>query len=130
MHEQKVKRAYNREFLTAMTIYVVILTVSIRWGRSMDEGVLRIVILASPMVGFMLVLWAVVRQFRRIDEYVRQTLLENLAIAAAITAGMSFTYGFLETAGFPKVTMFAVWPVMGAAWGLTSAIRCRIERDE
>jgi len=130
MHEQKVKRSYNREFLSAMTVYVVILTVSLRWGRGMDEGVLRTVILASPMVGFMLVLWAVVRQFRRIDEYLRQTMLENLAIAAAVTAGLSFTYGFLETAGFPKLTMFAVWPVMGAAWFLMTCVRHWIERDE
>jgi hypothetical protein len=130
MHEQKIKRAYNREFLSAMTIYVVMLTVSIRWGRGMEDGVLRTVVLTSPMVGFMLALWAVVRQMRRIDEYVRQTMLENLAIAAGVTAGLSFTYGFLETAGFPKLTMFAVWPVMGAAWGLMTAIRCRMNRDE
>lgn len=129
MHEEKVRRAYNREFLGAMTVYVVMLTASIRFGRGMDEGVLRTVILASPMIGFMLVLWAVARQFQRIDEYLRQSMLENLAVAAAVTAGLSFTYGFLETAGFPKLTMFAVWPVMGAAWGLMTMIRCRIERE-
>jgi hypothetical protein len=129
MHEEKVRRAYNREFLGAMTVYVVMLTASIRFGRGMDEGVLRTVILASPMIGFMLVLWAVARQFQRIDEYLRRSMLENLAVAAAVTAGLSFTYGFLETAGFPKLTMFAVWPVMGAAWGLMTMIRCRIERE-
>jgi len=130
MHEQKIKRIYNREFLSAMAIYVVMLTVSIRWGRGMDDGVLRTVVLASPMVGFMLALWAVVRQIRRIDEYVRQTMLENLAIAAGVTAGLSFTYGFLETAGFPKLTMFAVWPVMGGAWFLMTGLRCWTDRDE
>jgi len=72
----------------------------------------------------------VVRQIRRIDEYVRQTMLENLAIAAGVTAGLSFTYGFLETAGFPKLTMFAVWPVMGAAWFLMTGLRCWTDRDE
>ena len=47
--------------------------------------------------------WAIVRQFGRMDEFVRLRSLENFAIAAAVTACVSFTYGFLEGAGFPKL---------------------------
>ena len=57
-------------------------------------------------------------QIRRSDEFIRKTTLEHIAIAAAITAGWTFTYGFLENAGFPRLSMFTVWPVMGAAWAL------------
>jgi hypothetical protein len=84
---------------------------------------LRTLVLASPMIGFFLAIWTIARQVGRIDEYIRRTLLENLGIAAAITAAASFTYGFMETAGYPMISMFNVWMVMGASWGVTSIVR-------
>ena len=44
-------------------------------------------------------------------------------IAAAITACLSITYGFLESAGFPKLSMFWVWGVMGLVWGAVACLR-------
>ena len=38
------------------------------------------------------------------------------ALQAFGTALLTFTYGFLETTGFPKLSMFFVWPLMGAFW--------------
>jgi hypothetical protein len=43
---------------------------------------------------FFLKIWAVARHIRRMDEYQRRIVLESLAIAAAVTAGVSFTCGF------------------------------------
>jgi hypothetical protein len=60
---------------------------------------------------------AIVIKCARMDEYMRMRLLENVAIATAITAAVSFTYGFLETAGFPKLSMFTVWIVLAIAFG-------------
>lgn len=31
--------------------------------------------------------------------------------------------GFLETAGFPRLSMFWVWGVMGALWGAHTCLR-------
>jgi hypothetical protein len=57
-------------------------------------------------------------------------MLEDVAVAAAVTAGASLTYGFLENAGFPKLSMFVVWPVMGAVWFALACIRqCRVYRN-
>lgn len=128
MHEKEVKKAYTRELMGAMVLYAVMLAVSIRVGRGMDPSHLRTALLISPMIGFGLAVWAIARQFRRIDEYQRQITLENLAIAAAVTAGASFTYGFLESAGFPRLSMFVVWPVMGGAWMVATLLRCRWAR--
>jgi len=72
--------------------------------------------------------WAIARHFGRMDEFVRLRSLEGLAIAAAVTAGLTFTYGFLETAGFPKVSMFWVWGIMGSVWALYSSLRCVFSR--
>ena len=128
MHEKNVKRAYRRELGGSMLVYMLLLFPAIRFGRPMDEGVLRTVILASPIIGFLLMIWALARHLRRIDEYVRQMTLETLAIAAGITASVTFSYGFLETAGYPKLSMFVVWGVMGVSWALAAGLRHLIKR--
>jgi hypothetical protein len=111
-HEKRVAKIYLRELLGALVLYTIILMAAIAFGRPMDEGVLRTAVLMSPMIGFGAALWAIVRQIQRVDEYVRMRLLENVALAAAITAGLTFSYGFLETAGYPKLSMFVVWCVL------------------
>jgi hypothetical protein len=65
---------------------------------------------------------------RRLDEFLRLRSLEGLAIAAAVTAALSFSYGFLEGAGFPKLSMFWVWPVMCVVWALHAGFRCVFSR--
>ena len=52
--------------------------------------------------------------------------LEGLAVAAAVTAGLTLTYGFLESAGFPKLSMFWVWGVMGPVWGAHACSALRV----
>ncbi|MDB5908475.1 MAG: hypothetical protein JWP34_2589 [Massilia sp.] len=127
-HEKKVARAYRRELWLAMAVYIVLLFGAIRFGRPMAQGTLRTIILLTPMLGFGLMIWAIARHVSRIDEYMRRTLLETLSIAAAITAAVTFSYGFLETAGFPRISMFTVWPVMGASWGLVCLARFLLAR--
>jgi hypothetical protein len=67
---------------------------------------------------------SIARHVARIDEYQRQRLLETIALSAAITGAVTFTYGFLETAGFPRLSMFSVWIIMGGSWALVSGMRC------
>jgi hypothetical protein len=80
------------------------------------------------MIGFGLMIRAMARHLGRIDQFQRRRLLETFAIAAAITAGLSFSYGFLETAGFPRLSMCTVWMVMGGSWGLVACVRGRLAR--
>ena len=130
MHEKKIGKQYVREMLGSLLIYGALLTASIAFGKPMPHGVLRTLILASPMIGFGLAIWAIARHLRRVDEFIRQFTLENLGIAAAVTAALSFTYGFLELSGFPRLSMFSVWVVMGAAWGGLTCIRNFLGRSE
>ncbi|MCS0580325.1 hypothetical protein NX784_01840 [Massilia pinisoli] len=120
MHEKRVGRAYRIELWTAIAVYVVLVAASIRFGRPMEGGLLRTVVLLSPMIGFAMMIRAIARHVARIDEYQRLRLLESLALAFAITGAVTFSYGFLETAGYPKLSMFSVWMVMGVSWGVAS----------
>jgi hypothetical protein len=123
MHEKQVARAYKTELWTAVAVYAVLLFGSIYAARSMSAGVPRTIVMVMPMIGFGLMIRAIARHVARIDEYQRQRLLESLALAFAITGAVTFTYGFLETAGFPRLSMFSVWIVMGASWGAVSSLR-------
>ena len=120
MHEKRVGRAYRIELWTAIAVYVALVVASIRFGRPMADGLLRTVVLLSPMIGFAMMIRAIARHVARIDEYQRLRLLESLALAFAITGAVTFSYGFLETAGYPKLSMFSVWMVMGVSWGVAS----------
>jgi hypothetical protein len=128
MHEKKVRRPYYRELALSGSVYAVLLFGSIALGRPITDGVLRTLVLISPMIGFALMLRAIARHVSRVDEYMRQRKLESFAFAAAITAGLTFSYGFLETCGYPRISMFAVWPVMAVSFGLTEFMRARLQK--
>ncbi|KQV36768.1 hypothetical protein [Massilia sp. Root335] len=128
MHEKRVARAYRFELWTAIAVYVVLLAGSIRYGRPLADGPLRTIVLLLPMIGFGLMIRAIARHVARIDEYQRLRLLEGVALAFAITAAVTFSYGFLETAGFPRLSMFSVWILMGASWGLVNIVRSLVAR--
>ena len=80
------------------------------------------------MLPTLLMIAVVVRQIRRSDEYMRLQALENIAIAAGVTAGWTFTYGFLENAGFPLLSMFNVMPVMFFVWAVLAIVRSLVGR--
>lgn len=122
-HEQKVAKLYLRELMSALGLYIVLLVAAITFGRPMTPGVLRTAFLLSPMIGFGAAIWAIVRQVQREDEFRRMRLLENIALGAAITAALTFSYGFLETAGFPKLSMFTVWCVLCGSVVVVQLIR-------
>jgi len=128
MKEHEANRKYRLELFGAMAAYMLVLFGSIYLAKRMDEGLARTLLLVTPIIPLMLAVWAIARHFRRMDEFIRLRSLESIAIGAAVTAALSLTYGFLESAGFPKLSMFWVWPVMGLVWGLHACLRCVFTR--
>jgi len=128
MREKRIAKIYFRELLAALALYTILLMAAIRFGRPMEPGLLRTAVLLSPMIGFGAGIWAIVRQIGRADEYIRMRLLENVSLAAAITAGLTFSYGFLETAGYPKLSMFTVWCVLCLSVAAVQLVRKLLDR--
>lgn len=129
MREREATRKYLKEFGGAMAAYLLVLFVSLRVGRGLEEGPARTLLLLSPVIPIALVLWAFMRQVGRMDEFVRLRSLQALAIAGGITGGFALTWGFLENAGFPRLSMFTVWMVFAGSWAVISAsqgIYCKI----
>jgi hypothetical protein len=128
MFEKRVMKAYRAEMVGAIAVYAVLLWAANRFGRALTDDVLRTAVLVSPMIGFGLMIWAIARHLARIDEYMRRRLLEAIALGAAITAGLTFTYGFLESAGYPRLSMFTVWCVLCGASGMVHCVRAWLTR--
>ncbi len=123
MHERKTFIRYLVEMLGIFSLYALVLVLVHRFGFPMHKGIARTLVLLSPMVPPLLMIAAVLRYFRRVDEYVRLRILENWALTAGITAVSTFTYGFLENAGFPRLSMFTVFPMMGTVSGVLFIVR-------
>jgi hypothetical protein len=124
MLEREAKRRYLTEMAIVMALYVATLTIAIRFGRGMDDGLPKTLLSLLPAIPVFLTVWVIARQFGRADEFVRLRSLESIAIAAGVTAGLTFTYGFLENVGYPRLSMFWVWGIMGLTWGTHSCLRC------
>lgn len=122
--ERKAGAAYLRELFGSIAIYTALLVPSIVYCQAVEPGPLKTVVLTCPMIGFVLMIWAIARHFRRMDEYQRLMTLETFALAAALTAAVTFTYGFMENAGYPRLSMFYVWGLMGFSWLVIGQFRC------
>jgi len=123
MKEQEKRRKYFVEFGVAIAFYLLVLGGAVLLAPQMPDSSWRLPLQLSPIVPIALLIWAIVRGFRRTDEFVRLRSLENIAVAAAVTAGWTVSYGFMETVGFPRLSMFVIWPVMGLAWAGIAGIR-------
>jgi len=123
-HERKVYFRYAAELLGTMLLYAVVLIIAIDVGNPMKKGLAKTLVMIAPMGPFLLMIWVIARVLRRVDEYERMRTMESIVIAAAVTAAWTFTYGFMEIAGYPRLSMFTVWPVMGAVWAFAKIILC------
>lgn len=123
MRQGEALRRYHWELGGTLLLYAAVLFGSISLAKTMDPGPARTALVLTPAIPIALAIWVIVRQFRRMDEFIRLRSLENMGIAFAVTAGWTLTYGFLEGAGFPKLSMFWVWPIMGGIWATLSIVR-------
>lgn len=117
---------YLREFAAALVAYVAVLILSLAaLARADLSAAVRAAISLAPMLPGLLLCWAVVRQLRRLDELQLRIQFEALGFAFAASALLTFSYGFLEIAGLPKLSLFVVWPLMAVMWMLGLLIAAR-----
>ena len=110
-------RRYFLELGACLVAYAAVLVVSLTALRHGQVAAgWKPVVALLPMAPAAGIIWAVLRQLARMDELQRRLQLEALAFAFAGTAVATFSYGFMENVGYPRVSMFAVWPLMAVLW--------------
>jgi hypothetical protein len=128
MHTRKIFIRYFLEMLAGFGLFGLALTLRDRMEPTLHAGLFKALVMASPVLPFALVVGAVVRQFRRLDEYGRLVSLQSIAIAFGVTMMWAFTSGFLEDAGFPRFGMLSVWNVGMLSWVLAALARALCRR--
>jgi len=121
MSQRSAAIAYTREFGFAMAAYVVSLPISLALIDKVDQPLVRIVALI-PLIPAGFALAAYLRFLNRMDELGRRIQLEALAFGFGAAGMLTLAYGFLENAGFPRLSYIWVFPVMIALWGIGGAI--------
>jgi hypothetical protein len=119
-------KQYTKELTTALVVYGVMLIGSIQLLTHLDLArPWRDLVALSPMLPAAATAWVVLRELRRMDELQRRIQLEALGFSFAGTAILTFSYGFLEGLGYPRLSMFTVWPLLAGLWivGLVLARR-------
>lgn len=119
-------RKYFIELALAMALYTVLLL----GAKAIDHayhptGGGQIALALLPTIGCVAALVVILRGIRRMDEFQRRIQFEAIAFAFAGTALGTFSYGFLEGAGLPRMPTFAVWPVMAVLWIVGQQLACR-----
>ena len=115
-------KSYYLEIGMSVVVYVALSIVCVPLAVSAGDPFVKVVLGLAPAIGIVLCALAVARWIARADEYQRQRMLQAVGVAAAITAVWTMSYGFLEVIGFPRLSMFWVWPSMAAVWMLWAFI--------
>ena len=114
---QHIKR-YLLEFGGAMVAYCVILisVVSTRpKGFSVEDGRWLELLPAIPLL---LAFWAIIRQYKRMDEFYQRIHAEAFALGCMLLGLFLVIWGFAENAGAPQISTIFYCPVLIALWGL------------
>lgn len=112
-HNHKLTLRYVMELTGSLLLFGLVQYFSSKIAHSPSFGFWRPLAICSPLVPFLLMIFIVGRHFWQVDEYLRLKILENWAMTAALTGGWTFAYGYLENLGWPRLSMFVIWPTMG-----------------
>ena len=119
-------RQYLKELTATLLVYGAMLFGSIELLTHVQIArPWRDLVALSPMLPAAATAWVILRELRRMDELQRRIQLEALGFSFAGTAILTFSYGFLEGLGYPRLSMFTVWPLLAVLWivGLVLARR-------
>ena len=112
-------KSYLFEFGGSMLAYlIVIFTVA---ATRPHEGISQYLELL-PSIPLLLGLWAIIRHYRRMDEFHQKVNSEAFALAALIMGVGIMIWGFAENAGFPKLSTIFIAPALLALWGICTPI--------
>ncbi|MCP1194975.1 hypothetical protein NKW84_03740 [Acetobacter senegalensis] len=122
----KAKKRYLAELSLCLGLYVcAVFLVAALFDHHSVAAPWQPVVALLPMLPGAGFCWVIMRQFGRMDELQRRMQFEALGFSFAGTALLTFSYGFLETVGFAKISMFSVWGIMAALWCVGMAVAKR-----
>jgi len=116
-------RRYVLEYGVAVALYVLTVLLCLPPAFKASTLSRRALLLMGPCAGIVALLVVVVRHVLRIDEFLRHSVIESFAVAAAFTGVWTLAYGFFELVGFPRISVWWIWPGMALSMLLWSGVK-------
>ena len=116
VEEETARRRYNRDMVLGFIAYGALLVPGLFIIDANPDAGWRYALAPLPMIPAVFMVMAYVRYYRTADELQQRIALESLAFAFGGTFLVTFTYGFLDHAGLPRINWWFVWPVMSTLW--------------
>ena len=114
----QASKNYARDFTMTMIAYTVIIIVSRLLLNNLGDSLWRFPIALLPVIPIIILILAFMRYLSAIDELQQKIQLQAIGFAAGTTGLLTFAYGFLELAGFPRFSTFFIFPMMIMLWGI------------
>lgn len=112
-----IKR-YIIEYVAALAFCIVAAGFCIPLARATSSQVVRMSLMAIPTFAILVMAIVVLRQYYRVDEFMRRIMLECFAVAGAFAFASTLLYGIFEIAGFPKISMWWGFGLTALVWNL------------
>ncbi|KQO00444.1 MULTISPECIES: hypothetical protein [Stenotrophomonas] len=124
-----VRQRYMRRFFAAMGGYLLAVFASVWMLRYVESLPLRVLLALLPVPPVALVIGAMVRYVREVDEMQQRIELQAVSIATALVSLLYLTGGFLQSAKVvdlrASTVMLMVFPLVCAVYGLAKFVVAR-----
>jgi len=120
-------RYWMRQFCWWLFAYLLAYGTAMWSLMNLPAGPVRTLLVLSPIVPGLALIFATVVAYRRGDEFVRREVLVATSLAALVTAMWTLVYAYLEALGLPHLNVGFVhilgWPVF--LWRMVRLMRMR-----
>ena len=99
-------------FFLGIVLYTILIIVMVTGLNRFETGAIRYLFALLPVPAFIITIIGSIRAVWQMDELLRRIQTEALTLAAIVAALGTFSYGFLELVGFPKINAFFFFPLV------------------
>src|SRR5687767_13658662 len=111
-------KRYIRDYLISMVLYCVVLTGVIMLYEALPQHPASALLMLLPLVPILFAFRAFIRWVRELDEMQKRIQMEAFAFSLGLTSILTFTYGLMERAGLPQISLIWVFPLSVMLWGI------------
>jgi hypothetical protein len=116
------KRAYLREFLPVMVLYVIAVVVTVTIGR--DTNAKKTIFVVATFIPILMGVVVIVRHLKRLDEFERIVTYRAMAVSFGVAMVVSVFIALFASSGLhvdSKIAAWAPFMVGMSTWGVLSA---------
>lgn len=122
----KAAKAYRNATILSFTLYgAVLFVVNSYLSKTGTDGMLPVVLAVLPILPVVYFARAILVFSQSWDELQRRIAFEAGVVALIVVGLGTFTYGFLEGVGFPRLDTIWIMPLLIASQGVAQLIVAR-----